>query len=103
MSLRDDLAVEASHARDIMGQHDVCRADYRTVDRILSFLAKNGIGAWVTRTNPTDRQRVLIDLGGDRVEVAIYDEASDEFTPAVDPETRSAIPSDSILGWMALP
>jgi hypothetical protein len=101
--LRTELADEIRQARDVMGRDEIRRIDYRAADRVLCALSRLGVGAWVTRTNPADGQRVLVDLGNDQVEVTTYDEASDEFLPAVDPEKRSAIPSDNILGWMALP
>jgi len=103
VSLRDEIADVVHASRDVMGGHDLCRGDYRTADRVLAALAARGIGAWVTRTNPADGQRVLIDLGADLFEVATYNEDRDEFTPVIGACTSSAIPSDAAIGWMALP
>ncbi len=97
------LAAVIHKTRDALGRGQVCKLDYRTADRILAHLASRGIGAWVTRANPTDGQRVLIDLGADLFEVATYDDDRDEFIPVSGACTSSAIPSDAAIGWMALP
>jgi hypothetical protein len=99
MSLRDSLAASIHHARDVLRTDQVDRIDVRAADLVLALLRERGIGHWVTTSEPTHAQVVIIDLGGD-LRRARYDLGLAEFRDTQSGEVYGLVQT---LGWMALP